>query len=324
MGERLGGGGGPDVVRARDGVVLSAGSIKTPQLLMLSGIGDAAHLAEHGIRCAHHLPGVGRNLMDHACFSLGFGCDAAGVSLDYLARPAHKLAAGARYLLGLGGPAASNVWEAGGLVFGNAHAHLSRPNLQYHFAPVLAADKYDGAHMELRPGFQMQVDQLRPRSRGRITLRSADPRADPVARFDYFEDPRDMAEMVDGYRTGMELLQQPALDAFRGLAALAADTHPAETDADIERWVRRTSGTDYHPCGTCRMGGSEGDESAVVDGQLRVRGVDGLHVVDASVMPAIVSGNLNAPTQMIAMRGADFIRGVEQMPAERPSFHFEE
>ena len=344
VGVRLARGGEAELVRAAESVVLSAGSIKSPQcvrqlpprtaspplspnaaahrLLMLSGIGDESHLAAHGIGCEHHLPGVGANLMDHACFSLGFHCDTAG-SLNHLSQPAHKLAAGAAYLLGFGGPVASNIWEAGGVVFGNEHGHLSHPNLQYHFAPILAEDKYDGKDMELKSGMQMQIDQLRPYSRGAITLRSADPADDPVALFNYLQDPRDMAEMVDGYRTGMELLQQPALAEFRGAAAIAARNHPKETDADIEQFVRANSGTDYHPCGTCRMGGAEGDEMAVVDGEMRVRGVGGLYVVDASVMPAIPSGNLNAPTQMIAMRGADFIRGAPQMAAERPGYAHE-
>jgi choline dehydrogenase-like flavoprotein len=221
--------GASQLVKAREAVVLSAGSIKTPHLLLLSGIGDEAQLTAHGIPCEHHLPvrsrnhpgaatffrcsninvltdgcvriaqGVGQNLMDHACFSLGFECDKPGVSLDYLGQPLHKLAVGVRYLLGLGGPVASNIWEAGGVVYGNAHKHLSHPNLQYHFAPILAEDKYDGAHMQLKPGFQMQIDQLRPHSRGHVTLRSADPRDDPASLFNYFQDPRDMAEMVTAF-----------------------------------------------------------------------------------------------------------------------------
>ena len=242
------------LIRARKSVILSAGAVKTPQLLMLSGIGCRRQLAANGVECLHHLPGVGQNLMDHACFSLGFHCDDARHSLSYLGQPQHKLAAGARYLLGLGGPAGSNIWEGGGVVFGNAHADtLSHPNLQYHFAPILAVDKYDGAQMSLESGFQMQIDQLRPHSRGAITLQSDDPRADPRVTFNYFQDSRDMLEMVDGYRTAMELLRQPAFDLYRGQAALSATN---ETDAGIEHFIRGTSGTDYHPCGTCRMGNS--------------------------------------------------------------------
>lgn len=245
----------------------------------------------------------------------------AGASLDYLARPVHKLAAGARWLLGRGGPAASNIWEAGGLVYGEAQRGAAYPNLQYHFAPVFCEDKYDGRSIRLQPGFQVQIDQLRPHSRGAVTLRSADPQDRPAVQFNYLSDPRDVAELVDGYKTAHTLLQQPAFDAFRG--PLALPRAPPADDAEIERFVRATSGTDYHPCGTCRMGGDDADEGVVVDGELRVRGIKRLRVVDASVLPEVVSGNLNAPTQMIALRAAHWIRGAEQLPPERPSFHFD-
>ena len=193
--------------------------------------------------------------------------------------------------------------------WGTLACRLSHPNLQYHFAPILAIDKYDGAQMALEPGFQMQVDQLRPRSRGAVTLQSADPLAAPTCRFNYFADGRDMAEMVDGYRTAMELLSQPALDPFRGQAALAAASVTAaaavpglsESDAEIERFVRGSSGTDYHPCGTCKMGGGA-DGHAVVDSQLRVHGVQGLRVVDASVMPAIPSGDTKTRAHTLECR----------------------
>ena len=311
---------GSNFVAARESVILSAGSIKTPQLLMLSGIGPREHLAEHGIDTLVHLPGVGQNLQDHACINTAFHCLDAAASLSYLAKPWHKLHVGARYLLGLDSPCTSNIWEAGGLVHGHEHGHLSHPNLQYHFTPVHA--KYDGGgRLQLVPGFQMQIDQLRPHSRGAVRLQSADPRDDPLALFNYLEDDRDVAELVDGFRTAQDLLRQPAFDPFRG--PLALPSAELQSDAEVEAFVRASSGTDYHPCGTCRMGGDESDEGVVVDGQLRVRGVTGLHVVDASVMPDIVSGNLNAPTQMIALKAADFIRGVEQLPPQRPQFSFD-
>eukprot|EP00937_MAST-01D_sp_MAST-1D-sp2_P006751 g6751.t1 len=329
---------GAGLVHAREAVVLSAGSIKTPQLLMLSGIGPRTELAEHGIETRVHLPGVGRNLMDHACintaFALRAGVDAARVSLAHLAAPWHKLHAGARYLLGQPSPCSSNAWEAGGVVHGRAHTHLSHPNLQYHFTPVVAAYRGGGA-LELSPGFQIQVDQLRPRSRGAVTLRSADPRAAPRALFNYLSDPRDLAELVDAYRTAHDLLRQPSFDTFRGPLALPAGGCDPRSDEEIGAFVRATLGTDYHPCGTCRMGGdgarggadgSDGDgdgDGVVVDGELRVRGVEGLRVVDASVFPQIVSGNLNAPTQMLALKAASYIRGVAQLPPERPRYHFD-
>jgi choline dehydrogenase len=155
---------------------------------------------------------------------------------------------------------------------------------------------------------------------GHVSLKSADPNDDPVCVFNYLKDPRDMAEMVDAYRTGLELLMQPSFDKYRGKAVIVAANHPHETDADIVAFLRSNCGTDYHPCGTCMMGGDD-VVGAVVDGQLRVRGVDGLRVIDASVMPMIPSGNLNAPTQMIALKASDFIKaGVEQLPAEAPEY----
>ena len=172
-------------IRASKCVVLSAGSIKTPQLLMLSGIGDRKELEEHGISCAVHLPGVGGNLQDHACINTAYHFKEGGdkhASLAHLSQPWHKVGAGAQWILTGGGPAASNIWEGGGLVYGqhggfdaNGEDSIDAPNLQYHFCPVFSS--YDGAELSLVPGFQMQVDQLRPFSRGRVSLRSADPRA---------------------------------------------------------------------------------------------------------------------------------------------------
>ena len=173
------------------------------------------------------------------------------------------------------------------------------------------------------------MDQLRPHSRGAVRLRSADPSATPAVTFNYLSDARDVAELVEGYRTAQELLAQPAFDVFRGDMVLGvppatAGSLKGVSDSEIEAWVRRSSGTDYHPCGTCRMGSDDdADERIVVDGKLRVRDMRGLYVVDASVMPAIVSGNLNAPTQMIAMKAADIILGKPLMQPERPRFHFD-
>ena len=173
----------------------------------------------------------------------------------------------------------------------------------------------------------MQIDQLRPHSRGSVTLRSADPDAAPRAQFNYFSDPRDLDELVDGFKAATEVLHQPAFDRYRGSPALPGGFGPdprAASDAELKGWIQQNSGTDYHPCGTCRMGGRDDDHLAVVDAEMRVRGVDNLRVVDASVMPRIVSGNLNAPTQMIAMKAADMMLGRPQRPAERPAFHFDE
>jgi len=301
-------------IRATTEVIVSAGAIKTPQLLMLSGIGDRRELDALGVDCVADVPGVGKNLQDHACINVVYACSTSD-SIDTLASPLRKARVGARWLADGRGWAGSNVWEAGGLVRGDdAQAY---PNLQYHFAPVYAEYR-DGGGMRLHAGFQIQVDQLRPFSRGRVRLRSRDPAAAPATTFNYLVDPRDAAEIVDGYKRAQDLLRAPALDAYR--AELKLPEAELLDDAAIEAFVRRTSGTDYHPCGTAKMGTGP---DAVVDAECRVRGVDKLRVVDASVLPDVVSGNLNAPTQMIARKAADLIRGVAPLPRERPAFSFD-
>ena len=200
---------------------------------------------------------------------------------------------------------------------------LPTPSLQYHFC---ASSPSTAAPTSLIPGFQMQIDQLRPYSRGSVSLASANPDAPPIAQFNYFSDRRDLDELVDGFRQATDVLHQTAFDKYRGAAALPGGFGPdprAASDDELRNWIQHNSGTDYHPCGTCRMGGREDDHMAVVDEKMRVRGVDNLHVIDASVMPRIVSGNLNAPVQMIAMKAADILMGRKRMKAERPAFHFD-
>ena len=253
-------------------------------------------------------------MMDHACVNVAAGCT-TNDAIDGLARPLQKAAVGARWLVDGKGWAASNAWEAGGLVFGSdAYAY---PNLQYHFCPV-HADYRAGGGLTLRPGFQIQVDQLRPFSRGRVAITSRDPAADPSVRFNYLSDPRDAQELVEGVRRALDIVYAPAFDPFR--AELRLPESRNASDDELEAFVRATCGTDYHPSGTAKMGSGS---DAVVDAELRVHGVEGLRVVDASVLPSIVSGNLNAPVQMIARKAADAIRGVEGLPAERPEFHFD-
>ena len=173
-----------------------------------------------------------------------------------------------------------------------------------------------GSQAQTAPGVS-NCDQLRPTSKGEVKLHSCDPRDRPAAHFNYLSHPHDVKELVEGLRAMEELLTQPAFDAYRGQRITPA---PGVTsDDDLEACVRATATTDYHPCGTCRMGD---DEYAVVDQEMQVRGIDGLRVVDASVMPNIVSGNLNAPTQMIAERAADYILGKPQLPAQQARFHF--
>eukprot|EP00944_MAST-04C_sp_MAST-4C-sp1_P000749 g749.t1 len=321
-------GGSDYIINANSGVVVCAGAIKTPQLLMLSGIGNREDLALNNIDCRHHLPGVGQNLQDHACINIAFHASPGTrhISLAGLSSPMNKISAGSRWLIDGTGPAASNIWEGGGLVYGqhggfdrNCSSNLDAPNLQYHFCPVFSS--YSGRELNLYPGFQIQVDQLRPHSRGSVHLRSPRPTDNPVVQFNYLSDDRDVAELVDGFKTAQELLSQPAFDKFRGSRGIPSNK--ISSDAEIEHFVRTNSGTDYHPCGTCKMSGDEDDELAVVDSTLRVRGLEKLHIADASVIPNIVSGNLNAPVQMIAMKAADMLLKRTPSVQKRPKFHFE-
>ncbi len=300
-------------VHAGKEVIVAAGAVKSPQLLMLSGIGPSHHLKQTGIDPCHHLPGVGQNLQDHLSVDHVQACTKP-VTLDNLTNPLRKIAVGAHWMLNRGGIAGSNIWEMGGLVFGNDEVQF--PNLQYHFAPV--ATQFENGKINLSQAWTLTVDQLRPKSSGEVKLHSADPADRPAVCFNYLSDPHDLRELTEALKRMDELCSQPAFDEFRGKRINPGPE--VRSESEIESWIRQSARTDYHPCGSCRMGN---DENAVVDGQLRVHGLTGIRVVDASVMPNVVSGNLNAPTQMIAARAADFILGREQLPAYRPAYHFD-
>ncbi|HKJ54095.1 MAG TPA: choline dehydrogenase [Gammaproteobacteria bacterium] len=301
------------IVRAAREVILSCGAIKSPQILMLSGIGPADELQRHAIPLRHDLPAVGRNLQDHLKIDCSWRCTQP-ITYQYANRPWNRLRIGVRWLMHHDGLGASNIWEAGGLVRGNDK--VDYPNLQYHFAPISA--RYQGRKIVMSRGFTLQVDQLRPASRGRVTLNSANPKDAPAVQFNYLAREQDLRELIEGFRKIQEIVMQPAFIAFRGERTNPDPT--VKSDAEIEAWIRATASTDYHPSCTCPMG--KGDD-AVVDAEMRVHGLEGLRVVDASVMPDIVSGNLNAPTQMIAARAADSILGRQPMPREFASFHFQ-
>jgi choline dehydrogenase len=282
---------------------LSGGAINSPHLLMLSGIGPADHLKTYEIAPLCDLPGVGQNLMDHPCIILQFASK-QGFPIQRVDRPWNKLAAGARWVFARDGIAASNIWEAGGMMRGNPDVDFA--NLHTHFAPV--AFEYEGRKITLSQGFGIHVDVSRPSSRGAVALQSADPHAKPSIRFNYLSAPGDMQQMIEGVARVRDLVAQRAFDAFRDIEL---DPGPSvRTEAEVEAWIRQTVGTDFHPCGTCAMGHSE---ASVVDPSFRVRGVDRLRVVDASVFPMIPSANLNAPTQMLAARAADIIAGKPRL-----------
>ena len=301
-------------IEATREVILSGGAINSPQLLMLSGIGPADHLRAHNIDLVHDLPGVGQNLQDHASIIIQYECRKS-FPIHKIGNPLRKAAVGVQWLLTRTGMATSNIWEAGGLIRGNDD--VPYPNLQYHFGPV--GFEYEGTDIKLKQAFALHVDQLRPRAKGHIELKSANPNDKPAMFFNYLSEAQDLQELVEGVHKARELIAQPVFDEFRGREL---DPGPdVKTDKEIETSIRNMTITDYHPCGTCRMGHGA---DAVVDNELRVRGLEGLRVVDASVMPQIISANLNAPTQMIASRAADFILGKEQRKPFEARFSFQE
>jgi len=306
-----------DIVAGRE-VLLAGGAVNSPQLLMLSGIGPEEELRRHGIPVRHALPGVGRNLQDHLDVLVVHKC-ARPVSLGISLRSLPGLlAAGLQYLLFRRGPLTTNAAEAGG--FAKSDPSCPVPDLQFHFTPAHLDEHghtlaYARATM-LGHGYALHVCDLRPKSRGYIALKSADPCDDALIQPEYLSHPDDMAQLVKGVKLARRLLAAPAFDPYRG-----EEMYPGkevQTDEQIRAFVRRKAGTIYHPVGTCRMGH---DEMAVVDDTLKVHGVQGLRVVDASIMPTLVGGNTNAPTVMIAEKAADMIvqeREREDADAECP------
>ena len=279
-------------------VILAAGAINTPQLLMLSGLGPADHLREHGIAVVADVPDIGANLQDHLDICT-LDANPGKLSYDHL----NELSAGLRWLRHRDGPGSSNVAEAGGFVR-SRFAGDARCDLQFHFVPALLDDH--GRHRLPGYGYTLHACYLHPRSRGRLRLHSADP-AQPIAiHADYLSDPEghDMKMMIEAARLSREILDQAAFAPHRG--APVFPERRIGTDAEYADFIRRKAETIYHPVGTCRMGS---DDRAVVDSELRVRNVGGLRVVDASVMPSLPSGNTNAPTIMIAERASALIRG---------------
>lgn len=297
--------------RARREVVLSGGPVNAPQLLMLSGIGPAAHLAGHGIETVCDLPGIGRNLQDHLELYVQQEC-IRPITLYSATGLLQKALIGARWMLFRSGLGATNHFEAGGFI--RSRAGVRWPDIQYHFLPLAAS--YDMSDRVRCHGYQAHVGPMRSKSRGEVRLASTDPLEPPKVRFDYMSHPDDWTEMRACVRLTRELFAQPAFDPWRGREL--APGEEAQNDEEIDAFVRETVQSAYHPCGTCRMGA---DDLAVVDPELRVRGMDGLRVVDSSIMPAITTGNLNAPTIMIAEKAADMIRGRPPLPPSGAPFY---
>lgn len=295
-------------------VILSGGAINSPQLLMLSGIGPSDHLKDMGITPKINLAGVGGNLHDHATVILQFASKKA-FAMHKINNPLRKLMTGMRWMIRRDGMAASNIWESGGMIRGNDQ--VTRPNIQYHFGAVGFEER--GNDLFVTQGFAIHLDVARPKSRGRLSLNPDDIHGKPNILFNYYQHPDDMKQMVEAVHKARDIVRQPAFETLAGdELGVSKDAH---SDEDITRAIRQISETDYHPCGTCRMGH---DSDAVVDGEFKVHGTEGLRVVDASVMPQVVSANLNAPTQMMAARAADFILDQAQLPPIHAKFAFQE
>lgn len=286
-------------VRARREVLLCAGAVQTPQILMLSGIGDAEELRRHGIGVLADSPEVGRNLQDHLDVTIAYECREP-ITAYSDRRGLRQYAIGLEYLVRKQGKGRLQYLESG--AFLKTRGELDRPDMQIHF---VAAIMIEHSKVEVqKDGFTLHACQLRPESRGEIRLASADPFADPLIDPKYLSAETDVRTMRDAVKICREVASKPAFDRYRGPEfAPGADVR---TDAEIDAWIRRTGETIYHPVGTARMGV---DDRAVVDGTLTVRGVEGLRVVDASVMPTLVGGNTNAPTIMIAEKASDMILG---------------
>ncbi|NCT84871.1 MAG: glucose-methanol-choline oxidoreductase [Comamonadaceae bacterium] len=292
-------------LRARREVVLSAGAIQSPQLLMLSGVGDAAQLQALGIPVLHHLPGVGANLQDHPDFVFGlqtrslhsFGLSLRGGLAFWQAVR--------RYRAERRGMLTSNFAEGGGFL--RSSAAQPRPDVQLHF--VVAGVEDHARKLRWGHGLSCHVCLLRPRSRGSVRLGGRDAGAAPLIDPAFLQHPDDLAQMVDGFKLTRALLHQPALRAHWQRELWSTET---QSDADIEALLRRRVDTIYHPVGTCKMGR---DAMAVVDAELRVHGLQGLRVVDASIMPTLVSGNTNAPAIMIGEKAAQLMRAAARQPA---------
>lgn len=316
---RANGGRGPlQLLRCREGsgeVVLSAGAFGSPQLLMLSGIGPGDHLTEHGIRVLHHLPGVGANLHDHVdvvqVVNAPRATELFGLSFKGALAALRGIAEWRRARTGL---LTTNFAEAGGFI--RSAPEEAIPDLQLHFVIGKLVDH--GRKTVFGHGYSCHVCLLRPRSRGTLRLASREPQVMPLIDPAFLQDPDDTARLVRGFQLMRQLLGQPALARFGGVESRASAD--AQSEAQIEQFVRDHADTIYHPVGTCRMGpkggaGERADAGAVVDAELRVHGVQGLRVVDASVMPRVVSGNTNAPVIMIAEKAVDLIRAARRAKA---------
>ncbi|MFW2588704.1 choline dehydrogenase [Sagittula sp. SSi028] len=301
-------GGKVETVHARAEVILAASSLNSPKLLMLSGVGPAKHLAEHGIDVVADRAGVGQNLQDHLELYIQAAASQP-VSLFKYWNLLGKAYVGARWLLNKTGPGASNQFESAAFI--RSQAGVDYPDIQYHFLPI--AIRYDGQASPEGHGFQAHVGPMRSPSRGAVTLRSADPKDDPRILFNYMSHEQDWQDFRRCIRLTREIFAQDAFKPFyKHEIQPGAD---CQTDDELDDFIRQHVESAYHPCGTARMGAAD-DPTAVVDPECRVIGVDGLRLADSSIFPRITNGNLNAPSIMTGEKAADHILGRSPLAPE--------
>lgn len=291
------------VARAETEVIVTSGAIGSPKLMLLSGVGPAAHLRTHGISVVQDLPGVGQNLNDH--FGIDIVAELKGHdSLDKYNKLHWALWAGIQYALFNSGPITSNVVEGGAFWYSGGSGSAPNPDLQFHFLAGAGAEAGVPSVPKGSSGITLNSYTLRPKARGSVTLRSSDPRDTPVVDPNFLGHPDDLRVSTEGVKISREIFCQPALQKY--IKEIRFPDGNVRNKADFEAYARQYGRTSYHPSCTCKMGK---DDMAVVDPQLRVRGLDGLRICDSSVMPSLIGSNTNAPSIMIGERAADLIRG---------------
>ncbi len=296
-------------------VILCGGAYSSPQIMLLSGIGERSHLEEVGVTCQHDLPGVGQNLEDHSATALQVSCKSKNAIADRLGSVFGRVRMGVEWILFKRGLAASNMFEVGGFIRTN-DSHTS-PNLQYEFLPVLwdHNDMSAGNRITIRNGFQYSFYCMRPKSKGRIKLKSADPYAPPDVVTNFLVHPDDQRDLIEGLHRTREIISQSAWSRTNGVEVTPGPD--VQSGEEILNWLKRDAGTEYHPACTCRMGV---DDDAVVDENGQVHGFEALRIVDTSIMPQMITANLGCAAIMIAEKIADVVQGNDPLPPEFPGY----
>ena len=305
-GERL-------TLSARKEIILSAGALNSPQILLRSGVGPANQITPHGLAVVHELPGVGQNLQDHIGVVSQYSCTQP-VTLARSATPLGTLWAGIKYLTGGGGDASFPPTAGGAFI--KSHPSKDLPDMQIHYVSVAMADVHGRAGVTPGHGFSSIVYACRPQSRGHVGLRDAHVDSAPALHPNYFSVEQDLVDTRNGFRETRRVFMQAAFDEFRGDQLKPPAQINVDSDDELDAWIRETGETLYHPVGTCKMGQ---DDMAVTDAQGQVHGLSGLRVVDASLMPTLIAGNTNAPTIMMAEKISDAILGLQALPPEMPA-----